>query len=189
MKLDYSLIKDEELVRLCKNNDDAFSALAERYIPVSRLHASRYSGLHTEKEDLAQEGMLGFLAAVYSFDESKGFAFSTFAGSCIKNRIISAVRTISSKKKVPIELIVPLEDKSDFLSSQKTPEESIISREQTERISNLIETELTEKEKSVFLLYLQGLSYCQIAEKTASTEKSVDGTLQRVRKKLRERLS
>lgn len=188
--MDYTHIKDEELVRLCKTGDDnAFSALAERYIPVSRLYASRCSGAHTEREDLTQEGMLGLIAAVYSFDENKGFTFSTFAGSCIKNRIISAVRVISSKKKVPLELIVPLEDRSDFASAEKTPEESLISREQTERISGLIKSELTQKEKSVFMLYLQGLSYGQIAVKTASTEKSVDGTLQRVRKKLREKLS
>ncbi len=188
--MDYTHIKDEELVRLCKTGDDnAFSALAERYIPVSRLHASRCSGIYTEKEDLTQEGMLGLIAAVYSFDENKGFAFSTFAGSCIKNRIISAVRTISSKKKIPLELIVPLDEKGDYAVSEQSPEESLISREQTERISGLIESELTQREKSVFMLYLQGLSYGQIAVKTASTEKSVDGTLQRVRKKLREKLS
>ena len=188
--MDYTHIKDEELVRLCKVGDDnAFSALAERYIPVSRLHASRCSGAYTEREDLTQEGMLGLIAAVYSFDESKGFAFSTYAGSCIKNRIISSIRTISSKKKIPLELIVPLDERDGYAVSGSSPEESLISREQTERISRLIESELTEKERSVFLLYLQGLSYGQIAEKTASTEKSVDGTLQRVRKKLREQLS
>ncbi len=188
--LDYSTIKDEELVKLCKNNDDnAFTVLTERYIPTAMYHASRFSGLYTEKEDLAQEGMLGFIAAVYSFDESKGFAFSTYAGSCIKNRIISTVRTISSKKQVPLELIVPLEQQSNSVSDEKTPEESLISQAEIERIGTLIDSELTEKEKSVFLLFLQGMSYEQIGLKTSATAKSVDGTLQRVRKKLREKLS
>lgn len=188
--MDYSLIKDEELIKLCKVGDDnAFSVLTERYIPVARLHASRFSGPYTEKEDLSQEGMLGFLAAVYSFDEAKGFTFSAFAGSCIKNRIISAVRTISSKKKIPFELTVPLEEKSNFIADGKSPEESYVSRAEAERIITLIESELTEKEKRVFLHLLQGMSYEQIAAKTACTTKSVDGTLQRVRKKLREKLS
>ena len=188
--MDYSLIKDEELVKLIKNNDDeAFSVLTERYIPTAMYHASRFSGLYTEKEDLAQEGILGFIAAVYSFDESKGFAFSTFAGSCIRNRIISAVRTISSKKQIPFELIVPLDQQSNSASDEKTPEESLISQAEIERIGSLIDSELTEKEKSVFLLFLQGMTYEQIALKTSVTPKSVDGTLQRVRKKLREKLS
>lgn len=188
--MDYSLIKDEELVRLCKLGDDnAFSVLTERYIPTARLHASRFSGPYTEKEDLSQEGMLGFIAAVYSFNEKKGFAFSTYAGSCIRNRIISAVRTISSKKQIPFELIVPLEEKSNFASEDSTPEESLIFREDVERTGSLIDSELTEKERAVFLLFLQGMSYEQIAAKTAVTPKSVDGTLQRVRKKLREKLS
>ena len=190
LMLDYSLIKDEELVKLSKNNDnEAFAVLTERYIPTAMYHASRFSGLYTEKEDLAQEGILGFIAAVYSFDESKGFAFSTFAGSCIRNRIISAVRTISSKKQIPLELIVPLEEQSNSASDEKTPEESLISQAEIERIGSLIDSELTEKEKSVFLLFLQGMTYEQIAQKTSVTPKSVDGTLQRVRKKLREKLS
>ena len=188
--MDYSPVKDEELVSLCKsNNNDALSVLTERYIPTARLYASRFSGPYTEKEDLAQEGMLGFIAAVYSFDETKGFTFSTFAGSCIRNRIISAVRAISSKKQIPFELIVPLEEKSSLISDAKSPEESFISQAEAERISTLIESELSAKEKEVFLLFLQGMSYEQIAAKTAATAKSVDGTLQRVRKKLREKLS
>lgn len=188
--LDYSLLKDEELISLCRANDDkAFSVLTERYIPTAKIHASRFSGVNAEKEDLIQEGLLGFTAAVYAFDEKRGFAFSTLANSCIRNRIISAVRTISSKKQIPFELIIPLEDQSGFISGEQNPEESLISQSEAERINKLIEAELTEKEKAIFLLFLQGLSYEQISVRCDCTQKSVDGTLQRVRKKLREKLS
>ncbi len=188
--LDYPLLKDEELVALCKNSDDkAFSVLTERYIPLSKMLASRFLSAATEKDDLAQEGMLGFIAAVYAYNETSGASFSTFAGYCIKNRIISAVRLISSKKRIPLEMTVPLEERQDFLSNELTPEERLISREEFERISALIESELTERERTVFRLFLQGMRYEQIADECDCTAKSVDGTLQRVRKKLREKLS
>ena len=188
--LDYSLLKDEELVALCKKNDDkAFSVLTERYIPLSKILASRFCNTAAEKDDLAQEGMLGFLAAVYAYDEASGASFSTFTGHCIKNRIISTIRAITSKKRVPLEMTVPLEERADSLSNDLSPEESFISREEVERISTLIDNELTEKERIVFLLFLQGMRYEQIAAECNCTQKSVDGTLQRVRKKLREKLS
>lgn len=188
--LDYSLLKDEELVALCRNNDDnAFSVLTERYIPLSRILASRFCSCETEKDDLAQEGMLGFLAAVYAYKKTYGASFSTFAGHCMKNRIISTVRTANSKKRVPVQMTVPLEEQDNFISDALTPEESFISRENSEIITALIEKALTEKERRVFLLFLQGMSYEQIAAKCSCTVKSVDGTLQRVRKKLREKLS
>lgn len=188
--MDYTLLKDEELVALCKNNDDkAFSVLTERYIPLSKALASRFCSAATEKDDLAQEGMLGFITAVYAYNENSGASFSTFTGHCIKNRILSAIRLTGSKKRIPLEMTVPLEDRRDFLSNGLSPEESLISRQEYERMEALIENELTEKERTVFLLFLQGMRYEQIAAECDCTPKSVDGTLQRVRKKLRDKLS
>ena len=188
--LNYSILKDEELVALSKNNDDkALTVLTERYIPLSKTLASRFCNSAAEKDDLAQEGMFGFIAAVYAYDENSGASFSTFTGHCIRNKIISAIRAMSSKKRIPLQLTVSLDDRQDCPSDDLTPEESFISREDFERISALIENGLTEKERSVFLLFLQGKSYEQIAAECSCTAKSVDGTLQRVRKKLRENLS
>lgn len=188
--LDYSLLEDEMLVLLCKNNDsEAFSVLTERYVPTARIHASRFQSPVAEKEDLSQEGMLGFIAAVFAYRQDAGTSFSTFANHCIKNRIISAVRSINSKKHIPAELLVPLDGQQDSASDEKTPEESLISHTEAERIELLINNELTEKEREVFLRFLAGMRYEQIATECGCTVKSVDGTLQRVRKKLREKLS
>ena len=188
--MDYTLLNDEELVALCKSNDSkAFSVLTQRYIPVSGFHASHFGGSLVEKEDLIQEGMLGFTAAVYAYNESSQASFSTFAGHCIKNRIVSAVRVMLSKKRVPYDMTVPLEQRQDSPSPELTPEESLISQKEAQRILQIIDKELTEKERAVFLRYLQKKSYRQIADECGCTEKSVDSTLQRIRKKLREKLS
>ncbi len=188
--LDYSLLEDEELVTLVKKSDGkAFSALTERYFPSADYHASRFSSSPEEKEDLSQEGMMGFISAVYSYKEDGGASFSTFANHCIKNRIISAVRTENSKKRIPSELFVPLDEQENFISSLGTPEESLISQSESERIYSLIKDVLTEKEQQIFHLYLSGISYGEIAREAGCTQKSVDSALQRVRKKLREKLS
>lgn len=187
--LDYSLLEDEKLVSLCKNNDsEAFAVLTERYIPAAKFHASRFCVSDTEKEDLSQEGMLGFIAAVFAYNENAGASFSTFANHCIKNRIISSIRANSSKKHIPAELIVPLEEQLESVAGQ-TPEDTFIAQTEVERITVLINNELTEKERRVFLNFLAGMKYEQIAAECDCTVKSVDGTLQRVRKKLREKLS
>lgn len=188
--LDYSLLEDEKLVILCKNNDsEAFAVLTERYVSVARQHASRFHSPLVEREDLSQEGMIGFMAAVFAYDEEGGASFSTFASHCIRNRIISTVRAISSKKHIPSELIVSLDGQQDSVYDDKTPEENLISQTEAERIKVLINDELTDKERDVFQCFLAGMSYEQIAKQCSCTVKSVDGRLQRVRKKLREKLS
>lgn len=188
--MDYSLLKDEELVALCKSNDDkAFSILTERYIPVSDFHAGRMCGDTAEKEDLIQEGMLVFIAAVYAYNQNAGASFSTYANQCIKNRILSAIRTANSKKHIPAKLTVPFEAHLVSASDELNPEEHFIFHEETERIAFVIEQLLSEKERNVFRLFLQGLTYEQIAQNFNCTAKSVDSTMQRVRKKLREKLS
>lgn len=187
--LDYSFLEDEKLVILSKENDaKAFSVLSERYFPKASYHAGKFCSCGIEKEDLTQEGMLGLISAVYAFSENGKASFSTFANHCIKNRIISAVRSVSSAKHIPVELTVPLDSESTLID-ESSPEDSLISQTESERIYRLIKTALTEKEKKVFLHFLAGLSYEEIAQKEGCTAKSVDSTLQRVRKKLREQLS
>ena len=187
--LDYSLLEDEKLVLLARENDTkAFSVLSERYFSKAEYHALRYCSPSAEKDDLTQEGMLGLISAVFAFKASGGASFSTFANHCIRNRIISAVRATISAKQIPQELTVPLDGKS-LLIDESSPEDNLISQAESERIYRLIKTSLSEKEKNVFLCFLAGMSYEEIARKEGCTAKSVDSTLQRVRKKLREKLS
>lgn len=187
--LEYSFLEDEKLVLLARENDaHAFSVLSERYFPKAEYHAGRFCGPSAEKEDLTQEGMLGLISAVFAFRQDGKASFATFADHCIKNRIISAVRTASSTRQIPQELTVPL-DSENILIDDNSPEDSLIAQSESERIYRLIKTSLSEKEKTVFLHLLAGMSYEEIAAREGCTAKSVDSTLQRVRKKLREKLS
>ena len=188
--LDYSFLEDEKLVLLSRENDaTAFSVLSERYFPKAEYHANRLCGPSSEKDDLTQEGMLGLISAVYAFKVGTGASFATFANHCMRNRIISAVRMASSGKHIPQELTVSLDSENVLVDENSSPEDNLISQAESDRIYRLIKTTLTEKEKSIFLHFLAGMSYEEIADKEGCTAKSVDSTLQRVRKKLREKLS
>ena len=187
--MDYSLLKDEELVILCKdNNDAAFSHLTQRYTDTAKIIVNRFGDCPVEKADLIQEAMFAFICAVYSYKEGTGCSFSTYASTCMRNRILSLLRTLSCSKRVPTSMLVSLEDNSE-LPASPSPEESLIGENSAEYISEIIRKSLTDREYQVFTLQLAGLTYEETAEKLGTTAKAVDSTIQRARKKLRERLS
>ncbi len=183
--MDYCLLSDRELLPLFRDNDmKAVDVLTQRYMEKAKLIALSLNAKGFEVADLMQEGMLGFLSATCSFREGQNASFSTFAGICMKNSMISFIRKSSSKKHIPPELIVSIEDSDDPTLSM-SPEEIFISGQNAQYISDIIAMQLTEKEQRVFRLYLSGLSYEEIAASVGSTPKAVDSTLQRARKKLR----
>ncbi len=188
--LNYINLSDEQLISLIKKNDsDAFSVLTARYTDKARLIAMSFKNTSVEKDDLIQEGMIGFLSAVRSFKNDGSCSFATYASHCIKNKILSVIRTSSSKKRIPTDLVIPFQEHSDITEIVPSPEERLISKSEAEYISSVISSSLSSLESRIFMLYLTGLSYSEIAASVGASPKSVDGALQRARKKLREKLS
>ncbi|MBQ8504590.1 MAG: sigma-70 family RNA polymerase sigma factor [Clostridia bacterium] len=188
--MNYSLLSDEELVNLVKENDsEAFSCLTARYIEKAKIIALSFKNVPIENDDLIQEAMTGFLSAVYSFKNDSGCSFATYSSRCIKNRLLSVIRSSSAKKRIPHELVVPFEETTELSENVPSPEEHLISQSEAEYISSVISSSLSKQEKEIFMLYLTGMSYDEIARSARISQKAVDGTLQRARKKLREKLS
>ena len=183
----FSSLSDEQLVSLCKsqNDSDAWSELCSRYFPVAKVQASKLSFDRSETEDLAQVGLIGFLSAVHSFDEKGNASFATYATRCIHNRIVNSVKSSRTKRQIPPDLCMPLDDQSDLADTALTPEQLLLSRKEAQRISRTVSDKLTEKEQQVFFLYLSGLRYSEIAKKLMISEKSVESALSRARKKLK----
>lgn len=185
----YYRLNDEQLTFLAvERDDDALAVLTERYMNVAKYIASGFSSDSETISDLVQEGMLGFLGAVYSYSEDGGASFNTYASRCMRNRIISVLRSASTKRHIPEDMIVSLDSQRNSGARELTPEESLLSDEGAEYITSVINSELTDREREIFMLYLAGASYCDIAKKTETTVKSVDSALQRARKKLKKRL-
>ncbi len=187
---DYAELNDNQLVALWRENDGgAVKELSLRYSKVSKAIASKFSFSPEEIADLSQEGMIGFLSAVYTYSENGKASFLTYAYGCIRNSIISVVRKSTSQKRVPEKLITSLQLLPNEAAVTETPEEILIRERSIKHITSLIEELLTENEKKVLKLYLSGMSYNEIGEETSLSPKAVDSTLQRGRKKLRERLN
>ena len=186
---DYLTLSDEQLLQLNKEGcRQALEALTDRYMTVAKLIAKSLCIPSEEASDYVQEGMLGFLSAVCSYDESRQTKFSTFAYVCIKNRMLSVLRKTAAKGNIPPELTVSYEEQAQSLLSHLTPEAQLISEKNIDDILCAAE-KLSPQEQKVFSLYLTGMTYEEIAEKLSVTVKAVDGTLQRARKKLRKALS
>ena len=197
----YEELPDEELIALIRGGDAvAEEALYTRYKQVVRSKARTYFLVGADREDIIQEGMIGLYKAVCDYAFDRQVSFRAFAELCITRQIITAIKSATRKKHMPLNTYVSLsrpvydEDTErtlmDVLASAHVsdPEETVIGRENCEAIASDIENMLTKLEKQTLALYLQGLSYQQIAQIIDCKPKSVDNAIQRVKKKLDERM-
>lgn len=186
---DFAELSDNELAAAAQNGDSkAYSALIGRYIFLVRNCAGGYFSDSLEFDDLVQEGFIGLMNAVKSFDPDCNTAFSTFAKLCVERNIISAVRKTLRKKQIPSSMLVFIDDDSyDNVASADAanPENAVLNKESYERLKNDIFSKLSKTELRVLRAYLSGSSYEQIAEKLEISVKAVDNAMQRIRKKLR----
>ena len=147
-----------------------------------------------ESDDMIQEGMIGLFKAIKSFDLEKNNSFKTFANLCIERQLITAIKTSTRQKHIPLNSSFSLNtaayDEGDdsvmeILDTKfvEDPLETITKREYFEFIENRIDENLSFFEKQVLNRYIQGESYVDIASKLNSPVKSIDNAIQRIRKK------
>lgn len=188
---------DEEIVEDARNGDlDAQEYLIKKYKNFVRAKARSYFLIGADKEDIIQEGMIGLFKAIRDFKADKLSSFRAFAELCITRQIITAIKTATRQKHIPLNSYVslnkPIYDEEsdrtllDVLSGAKAsdPEELIISREELGHIESKIGEILSDLEWKVLMSYLQGKSYQEIAEDLDRHVKSIDNALQRVKRKL-----
>ena len=197
----YSGLTDEEMISLFRDGDqEAMERLLEKYKGMVLGKAKSMYILGGDSEDLIQEGMLGLFKAVRDFDSGRDASFRTFAQLCVTRQLYTAVKASARKKHLPLNSAVSLssplreengderdEELLDFLEADPSsnPEEYLIGQEETERLEEMIEKELSPLEKQVLELYLTGMGYVEIAHVLNRDEKSTDNALQRIRAKTR----
>ena len=191
---DYAELDDLKLQQLAAGGDrDAEEALAERYLRLVRICARPLFLAGGDSEDLIQEGTFGLLSAIRKYDPTDTTAFKTFAEHCIRMRLLSAIKSASRLKHVPLNDGISLEQLSedpgtDILSLPELvrhdPEDLILAKESKEELRAASSRCLSRFEIKVLDLYLEGLSYREIAERLCRNAKSVDNAVQRIRRKL-----
>jgi len=164
--------------------------LVSENIMLVRACARPYFLAGGDSEDLFQEGMLGLLSAIRTFDHEKGVKFTTYAESCVRRRIYSAIRSASGYKHTPLNSYISLEsqqlDEGNTHSAYflRDPEDFVIARESVGEIRKLLFGALSRFESGVLELFLEGMSYKDMAARLGKSNKSVDNAVQRIRKKL-----
>ncbi len=178
----YRECSDEELVTLaCAENEEAFARLVSRYSALLHRLSAQYSGTSPlDAEDLAQEGLLGLLSAVRTYRSGGGAAFGTYACTCMRNRMLSAVRR---SQGIPPLLSDPDEPPATEAAADD-PAALLVRQEELEALRTHLRSALTELEYQVLMRYLGAYSYEEIASSLSISRKAVDNALQRLRRKL-----
>lgn len=194
----YAGLTDEELLLAIKDNDDqdALEYLIAKYRNFVRGKARSYFLIGADRDDIIQEGMIGFYKAIRDFRNDKLSSFRAFAELCVVRQIITAIKTATRQKHIPLNSYVSLnkpiydEDSDrtllDVLAGARVsdPEELVISREEFIDIEKKMEEILSDLEWKVLMSYLDGKSYQEIAVELNRHVKSIDNALQRVKRKL-----
>jgi RNA polymerase sporulation-specific sigma factor len=196
-RLDFEQLPDEELVELVKDGDlEALEYLITKYKNFVRAKARSYFLIGADREDIVQEGMIGLYKSIRDFRGDKLSSFKAFAELCITRQIITAIKTATRQKHIPLNSYVSLDKPIYDEESDRTlldvicgtrvtdPEELIINQEEFDDIEVKMGEILSDLERQVLMLYLDGRSYQEIAIDLSRHVKSIDNALQRVKRKL-----
>lgn len=185
---------DEELLTLARAGDTrAEELLYARYKNVVRVKTHAYFIVGADRDDLLQEGMIGLYKAVRDYSASCGASFRTFAEMCIHRQIVTAIKTATRQKHIPLNSYISLYKNSEdperslidtLQLTGEDPADTFLGKERAKQMETLLQTALSDFEKRVLSLYMDGCSYAQAAERLGRSVKAVDNALQRIKKKM-----
>ena len=194
-------LTDEEIVELAKNgNVTALEYLINKYKNFVRAKARTYFLIGADREDIIQEGMIGLYKAIRDYRYDRQASFRAFAEICVTRQMITAIKTATRQKHIPLNSYISLNKPVFDEESERTvgevvttekegnPEEMFINQENLMDIESTMQRILSPLEQDVVNLYLEGKSYTEIAQKLGRHVKSVDNALQRVKRKLEQYL-
>ena len=195
---DFEAMADEQVVKLAQEAGDgaALEYLLNKYKNFVRTKARSYFLIGADHEDIVQEGMIGLYKAIRDYRAEKLSSFRAFAELCVTRQIITAIKTATRQKHIPLNSYISLnkpiyEEDSDRTlldvmteEGMSNPEEMIIDREDLSLIEGKIGQMLSDLEKDVLVRYMEGKSYVEIAGEMNRHVKSIDNALQRIKRKL-----
>ncbi len=198
--MNYDDLNDNELVYLCsENNENATIELINKYkgmiLIILKDFLKKYKIVGIEISDLYQEGLIGLLNAIETYDKDRDVTFYTYANACIKSSIITTIRSTFAQKNRILNTSYSLdkmfEDSENnfyeiFKDEREEPNKKLIDYEETVELTNRIKSKLSENEKVIFELKLQGLDNKEISELIDKDRKYVENTIFRIGKKVKE---
>jgi RNA polymerase sporulation-specific sigma factor len=194
-------VGDDVLVARYRQGDQgALAELLDRYRGFARAKARSYFLVGGDREDIVQEGMIGLYKAVRDFAPDAGSSFRSFAELCVTRQILTAIKTATRQKHAPLNTYVSFDRPHDD-DPERTVGESLAVEEGGDPLEMLVENDelaqlqaafdevLSGLEADVLQLYVDGRSYQEIAKLLGRRTKSIDNALQRIKRKLEQRIS
>ncbi|MGL6064492.1 MAG: sigma-70 family RNA polymerase sigma factor [Fusobacteriaceae bacterium] len=188
------LVNNENILMAQKGDEDSLNMILSNYKNFIFMNSKNYFLIGADKDDILQEGMIGLIKAIKAYDENKNVTFKTFATLCIKRQIITAIKASNTQKNTALNLasgnflendegkeVSYIRGLSSYL--QHSPEEIILSKEKMKDLERYSEKYFSKFEKKVFELLLKGFSYREISEKLEKNLKTIDNTIQRIKRK------
>jgi len=188
---------DAEVVEVAQAGiEEASEYLLYKYRNLVRNKVRSYFLVGAEREDLLQVGMIGLWQAIVDYRADKAISFPAFARICIQRHIITAIKTATRQKQIPLNTSLSLESPtdesssewtlSDILTSEETvdPEELVLKREDSKLLHDMLQQMLSDFEWRVLAGYKVGKSYREIATELQCKTKSVDNALARIKRKV-----
>ncbi len=173
----------ETILKAKQGDASAMNDICTEYKGLVKSIASKFYLVGGDNEDLLQEGMIGLFKAVGNYDPNKG-AFPSFVKICVLRQIIGVVKRANDNKNRSLINYVELSQIHDLAQIGGSPLDVLIEKEDEERFYKTITEKLSPLEKEAFLLFYIGYGYDEICQELGKSYKSVDGAIQRARKKL-----
>lgn len=195
--LDFTELSDEDVIAIIhEGSADALDFLIKKYRSFVWLKGRSYFLIGGDREDVVQEGMIGLYKAIRDYKPDKRSSFKGFAELCITRQIITAIKTATRQKHIPLNSSISLDRPVYMEESERTlldvlagpsledPEDLMIHKENFDHMEIEMQKVLSRLERQVLALYLDGQTYQEISTRLNRQVKSVDNALQRIKKKL-----
>nr|WP_281366456.1 RNA polymerase sporulation sigma factor SigH [Paraliobacillus salinarum] len=196
--VELEMLNDDELIELAhRENSHALDVLINKYRGFVHAKARTYFLIGADHDDIVQEGMIGLYKAIRDFKQDKLSSFKVFAELCITRQIITAIKTATRQKHMPLNSYVSLDKPVYDEESERTlldvlvnaavtddPQELLVNQERFGILEGKLDEVLSELEREVLALYLDGRTYQEISDDLKRHVKSIDNALQRVKRKL-----
>ncbi|MGL5000607.1 MAG: sigma-70 family RNA polymerase sigma factor [Cetobacterium sp.] len=187
------MIKNEDILLAKKGDLESIEKIVTEYKNIIYMRNKTLFLKGADREDLLQEGMIGLMKAIKSFDEDRNTTFNTFASLCIKRQIITAVKNYNSERNKNLNSAMQGEGYSEIEEIVRynnpslkyyTPEQIVIGKELVRFMKKFLKDNLSGLEKEVFSYMVKGYGYLEIAKKLDKDSKAIDNSIQRIKKKV-----
>lgn len=202
MERDFAEADELQVILKAQGGDnEAMAYLLEKYKSMVRILSRPLFLMDGDQDDLVQEGMIGLFQAIRSYQPGRDTGFETFANLCISRQLYSAIKRSNRQKNIPLNSYISIDavegaDEQREIEGislrgrsladwQKNPEEIVIGEESAKNIKSELFGRLSKLEQEVLQLFLQGLTYQEIAARLGKSPKTIDNALQRIKGKLK----